>query len=137
MLSEATSIPADALAGEVAIARKNRYLVGAERLQRRLEKWSWVLQNRARLYSGASNALAVPVVNAITPARFYSDLYIGHRPAVIRGLVDHWPARSKWSLDAVAEALGDQPVQLQWDRSRDPSYESNSNRHREIGRAHV
>src|SRR3546814_13132723 len=73
MLSEATSIPADALAGEVAIARKNRYLVGAERLQRRLEKWSWVLQNRARLYSGASNALAVPVVNAITPARFYSD----------------------------------------------------------------
>src|SRR3546814_2270619 len=53
-----------ALAGEVAIARKNRYLVGAERLQRRLEKWSWVLQNRARLYSGASNALAVPVVNA-------------------------------------------------------------------------
>src|SRR3546814_2808756 len=80
--------------------------------------------------SGASNALAVPVVNAITPARFYSDLYIGHRPAVIRGLVDHWPARSKWSLDAVAEALGDQPVQLQWDRSRDPSYESNSNRHR-------
>src|SRR3546814_11390800 len=59
-----------------------------------------------------------------------SDLYIGHRPAVIRGLVDHWPARSKWSLDAVAEALGDQPVQLQWDRSRDPSYESNSNRHR-------
>src|SRR3546814_16991279 len=85
--------------------------------------------------SGASNALAVPVVNAITPARFYSDLYIGHRPAVIRGLVDHWPARSKWSLDAVAEALGDQPVQLQWDRSRDPSYESNSNRHREIGRA--
>src|SRR3546814_122589 len=130
MLSEATAIPADALAGEVAIARKNRYLVGAERLQRRLEKWSWVLQNRARLYSGASNALAVPVVNAITPARFYSDLYIGHRPAVIRGLVDHWPARSKWSLDAVAEALGDQPVQLQWDRSRDPSYESNSNRHR-------
>src|SRR3546814_8301521 len=90
MLSEATAIPADALAGEVAIARKNRYLVGAERLQRRLEKWSWVLQNRARLYSGASNALAVPVVNAITPARFYSDLYIGHRPAVIRGLVDHW-----------------------------------------------
>src|SRR3546814_6185510 len=89
-----------ALAGEVAIARKNRYLVGAERLQRRLEKWSWVLQNRARLYSGASNALAVPVVNAITPARFYRDLYIGHRPAVIRGLVDHWPARSKWSLDA-------------------------------------
>src|SRR3546814_12986763 len=63
------SIPADALAGEVAIARKNRYLVGAERLQRRLEKWSWVLQNRARLYSGASNALAVPVVNAIKIGR--------------------------------------------------------------------
>src|SRR3546814_17330016 len=73
MLSEATSIPADALAGEVAIARKNRYLVGAERLQRRLETWSGVLQNRARSYTGASNALACPGGNAVHPEAIHSD----------------------------------------------------------------
>ncbi|MCM8730222.1 cupin-like domain-containing protein [Hephaestia sp. GCM10023244] len=130
MLSDAAAIPVDVIAREIAIARQSPYLIGAHRLQRRLQKWSWVLQNRARLYAGTANGLAVPTVAAIAPARFYSELYIGHRPAVIRGLVDHWPARDKWSLDSIAETLGDQPVQLQWDRSRDPSYESNSNRHR-------
>src|SRR3546814_4670501 len=37
---------------------------------------------------------------------------------------------SDWSSDVCSTDLGNQPVQLQWDRSRDPSYESNSNRHR-------
>ncbi|HVI97933.1 MAG TPA: cupin-like domain-containing protein [Sphingomonas sp.] len=129
-LSEATSVPVEILAREIAIARSSPYLAGTERLRNRLGKWAWILQNRARLLARTSNASAVPAVNAITPTRFYSELYVGHRPAIIHGLFDHWPAREKWSLDYVAGKLGDQPVQLQWDRSRDPSYESNSSRHR-------
>jgi hypothetical protein len=118
---------------EIARAAKSPYLLAAEglrnRLGERLTKWEWVLQNGARLAANDPGALTVPVLNRIDPNVFYHALYRAHRPAVIRGLFDHWPARTLWSLDHVAQALGDRPARVQWNREADADYESNSNAH--------
>ncbi|MDH4745057.1 cupin-like domain-containing protein [Sphingomonas sp. CBMAI 2297] len=118
---------------EVARAAKSPYLLAAQglrtRLHERLGKWEWVLQNGARLAARDPAALAIPVLDRPDGEALYRDHYRAHRPALIRGLFDHWPARRLWSLAHVAAALGDRPVRVQWNREADSDYEGNSDAH--------
>lgn len=114
---------------EVERAAKSPYLLAAERLRNRIGKWEWVMQNGARLAAADPEALAVPVLDRPDGETFYRNCYRAHRPAVIRGLVDDWPALKTWSLDHFANRLGDRPVRVQWDREADPDYEGNADAH--------
>ena len=53
-------------------------------------------------------------VEEITPdeaaERFFSDFVSQHRPCVIRGAVDHWPATSQWDADVLRATIGACPV---------------------------
>lgn len=114
---------------EVSRAAKSPYLLGARKLQDRLGKWEWVLQNRARLAANDPSGQEIPVLERPDAELFYRDHYRAHRPVVLRGLIDHWPAREKWTLDHLATTLGDRPVRVQWERERDRDYEGNADAH--------
>lgn len=92
----------------------------------RLAKAEWVLQSQSRLAALDPAALHVPVLDRPDPDYFLQHHYATHRPAVIRGLVDHWPARTTWTLDTIADRLGETPVRVQWNRESDPDYELRS-----------
>jgi len=128
-MTEAGVAPLATVQAEILRALKSPYLHAAERLINRVGKWEWVMQNAARLAANDPQGLQMPVLENPDPAAFYRDHYRAHRPAVIRGLIDAWPAREKWSLDYFAETLGEQPVRVQWDREADASYESNADAH--------
>jgi hypothetical protein len=120
-------VPLGVVQAEIERAAKSPYLQASGRLRDRLGKWEWVLQNGARL--AADDALEVPVLDKPDAETFYRDHYRAHRPALVRGLIDHWLARSRWSLAHFAKTLGDRPVRVQWDREADKDYEGNADAH--------
>jgi hypothetical protein len=117
---------------EIARAAKSPYLLAAERLRNRLGKWEWVLQNGARLAANDPRSGEVELLDRVDPDHFYRGHYRAQRPAVIRGLFDHWPARERWSLDHFARTLGNRPVRVQWNRESDKNFERNSDAHGEF-----
>src|SRR3990167_1040759 len=57
-----------------------------------------------------------------------------NRPAKLTGIVDHWPALARWSLDHFARVAGDAVVEAQVERERDPDYELAKDNHRRLVR---
>lgn len=108
---------------EVDRAAKSPYLKGAAHLSARLAKRDWTLGIFSRLAVIDPGQANVPVVHAIDPATFYRDFYFTNRPVKLTGLVDHWPALTRWSLDHFDATLGDVMVELQADREADPDFE--------------
>jgi hypothetical protein len=78
--------------------------------------------------NGAS--LVVPVIHNIEPTAFLGSYYAANMPVVLTGLVDEWRALNLWSLDYLAEVVGDAPVELQGQRSSADDYEMAKERHR-------
>ncbi|MBO9713779.1 cupin-like domain-containing protein [Sphingomonas sp.] len=122
-------LPEAVVRAEIARAAKSPYFLATERLRNRIGKWEWVMQNGARLAANDPHGLQIPVLDKPDAATFYRDYYRAHRPVVLRGIVDHWPARERWSLEHFAQLLGDRPVRVQWDREADADYEGNADAH--------
>lgn len=122
---QTSSAPA-AIESEIAALQTSPSFRAAAPIRDRLTKAQWVLQNRARLAAMDPAALSVPVLHRPDPDYFFRHHYGAHRPAVVSGLIDHWPLRTSWTLDAIAACLGDTPVRVQWNRESDPDFELKS-----------
>jgi hypothetical protein len=61
---------------------------------------------------GASSELPLPVrgkvgrIEDLAPAAFFKKYVQGNRPVVISGVMESWPARSRWSWDYLADVAG-------------------------------
>lgn len=99
-------------------------------LAARHAKQGWLLANQARLAVEQPGGLDLPVVEAIDPDRFYRDFYALNRPAKLTGLIDHWPALSRWNLDYFAAMAGDRVVEAQVQRDSAADYELAKDNHR-------
>ena len=60
---------------------------------------------------------------------FLQQYYRSNRPVIITGMLDHFPARSKWNLDYFSDRFADRMVEVQFGRTADPRYEMNSIAH--------
>ena len=100
----------------------------------RMAKQDWLLANQERLAREAEGGFALDTLVAPDPEHFYRHHYEANRPAKLTGLIDHWPARSRWSLDHFANAAGDAVVEAQVGRERDPDYELAKDEHRRLVR---
>lgn len=112
---------------EVERAEKSPYFEAAGRLQARLAKRDWILANRSKME--LAELREVPRRDRIDPAEFFRDFYHAHRPVLLTGLIDHWPAMARWSLDSFEVEHGDIEIRVQADRERDRDYEINSDAH--------
>ena len=56
--------------------------------------------------------MSVPRVDKIEPKRFFEEFYAANRPVILTGLVDHWVALEKWTLDYLDATVGDAVVEL-------------------------
>ena len=102
----------------------------SHRLANRVSKRDWTLDIYARLARHNPDGLTIPVVDAIEPERFFREFYFANRPVKLTGLVDHWPALEKWTLDYLESKLGDAVVEVQGDRGKATSYETDKEPHR-------
>ncbi|WP_448582692.1 cupin-like domain-containing protein [Thermaurantiacus sp.] len=104
------------------------------RLKARLAKRDWLLGIRARLERELWHE--VPRVRGMAPQTFFREHWCTLRPVILEGLVDHWPAMTRWSLDHF-RSLGNPEVEVQSGRESDPEFESNSPAHKTRMRWHA
>ena len=119
---------------ELQRAQKDPFFKAAreatQRLQNRVAKRDWTLDIYARLAAMSPEPLAVPTIDAINPERFLREFYFANRPVKLTGLVDHWSALERWTLDYLDEKLGDATVEVQGQRSRSAQYEMDKDAHK-------
>lgn len=98
----------------------------------RMAKQDWLLANQQRLAFEAGFAL--DTLDNPEPDVFYRHHYEANRPAKLTGIIDHWPALMRWSLDHFAAVAGNNAVEAQVERERDPDYELDKDGHRRLVR---
>jgi hypothetical protein len=113
---------------EIEAALHSPYLQGARRLANRVAKRDWVLNIQSQLNRLGDDA--IPRRERLTGEQFLQQHYRINRPVIITGMLEHFPARSKWNLDYFAERFADRLVEVQFGRDADPQYELNSIAHK-------
>ena len=113
---------------EVDAATRSPYLLGARRLANRVAKRDWVLSIQSQLNRLGDDTIARR--ERLSGADFLQQHYRANRPVIITGMLDHFPARSKWNLDYFSGRFIDRMVEVQFGRDADPQYELNSIAHK-------
>lgn len=130
----AAGVSAAAAKYEVDRLAKDPMAAMLRRQAARIAKQGWLLANQERLAREAEGGFALDTLDNPGPDAFYRHHYEANRPAKLTGLIDHWPALSRWSLDHFAKVAGDAVVEAQVERERDPDYELAKDDHRRLVR---
>jgi ribosomal protein L16 Arg81 hydroxylase len=108
---------------EIQAAVDSPYVKGAEWLQNRLAKREWLLsvyRKNSRLHPQSGE---IPRRHRLSREEFLREYYVPNRPVVMTGLMDDWPAMSKWNLDYLGRTFADRIVEVQMGRSGNSNYE--------------
>lgn len=119
---------------EVARLAKDPMAAMLRRQAARMAKQGWLLANLDRLAREADEGFALDTLDAPAPDIFYCHYYQMNRPAKLTGIVDHWPALTRWSLDHFAATCGGATVEAQVGRESDGDYELAKDAHRRLVR---
>lgn len=136
LLARLTGAGISAAAAKYEIDRlgKDPMATALRRQAARMTKQSWLLANQQRLAFEAEGGFALDTLDAPDADHFYRHYYEANRPAKLTGIVDHWPALTRWSLDHFAAVAGNAVVEAQVGRERDPDYELDKDNHRRLVR---
>lgn len=130
----ANGIPEATATKEINLALTSPYLAGArqagQRMKNRLKKHDWVLDIHRTLNRQTPNGDVIERQHRLTREEFYQRYYLLNKPIIITGMLDDWPAMSKWNLNYFKETVGDKVVQVQHGRNTDANYEINTTQHR-------
>lgn len=113
---------------ELQQAMASPYIIGAQRLKNRLGKHDWVLDNQRRM--NRLREAEVPRRHQLSREEFLDAYYSAGRPVIITGMMEDWPAMTKWGLDYFKERCGDREVEIQFGRDTDAQYELRKTAHR-------
>lgn len=130
----AAGVSAAAAKYEVDRLAKDPMAAMLRRQVARMAKQGWLLANQERLAREAEGGFALDTLDNPDPDAFYRHHYEANRPAKLTGLIDHWAALSRWSLDHFAKVAGDAVVEAQVERESDPDYELAKDDHRRLVR---
>ena len=121
-------IPHEEAVQELQQAMASPYLVGAQRLKNRLAKHDWVLDNQRRM--NRLRDAEVPRRHKLSREEFLDAYYTAGRPVIITGMMEDWPAMTKWNLDYFKDRCGEREVEIQFGRQSDAQYELRKTAHR-------
>lgn len=130
----AAGVSAAAAKYEVDRLAKDPMAAMLRRQAARMAKQHWLLANQQRLAIEAEGGFTLDTLHRPDVAAFYRHYYEANRPAKLTGIVDHWSALTRWSLDHFAALAGDALVEAQVERERDPDYELAKDDHRRLVR---
>jgi hypothetical protein len=121
-------IPHEEAVHEVQQAMASPYVLGAQRLKNRLAKHDWVLDTQRRM--NRLREADVPRRHKLSRDEFLDAYYTASRPVIITGMLEDWPAMTKWNLDYFKQRFGDREVEIQFGRDADEQYELRKTAHR-------
>ena len=105
-------------------AKKNPFLQGAMTVSNELQRHRWVLENQRKAETIGNPERSIPVRHKLAPEAFLNEHYTPLRPAVLTGLVDDWPAITRWNIDYLETKIGRQTkTEVQKGRSSTQNFE--------------
>jgi hypothetical protein len=127
----AQGLPPAESAAEIDLALRSPYLRAVERMGNRLKKREWMLASYRKLNRLNPASREIERRHKLSRAEFIRDHYSANRPVIITGMMDDWPAMSKWGLDYFSEKFGAREVDVQIGRnSGDGNYEAQREKYR-------
>jgi hypothetical protein len=113
---------------ELQQAMASPYLAGAQRLKNRLAKRDWLLDVQRKM--NRLREAEVPRRHKLSRDEFLDAYYTAGRPVIITGMMDDWPAMTRWNLDYLTQRCGEREVEIQFNRDADQHYELRKTEHR-------
>ncbi|WP_033074157.1 cupin-like domain-containing protein [Sphingopyxis sp. MWB1] len=126
----AAGISAASAKYEIGRLAKDPMATTLRRQAAKAAKQAWLFANQQRLATEGERGFRLDTIVKPCGDDFYRFYYEANRPAKIRGLVDHWPALSRWSLEHFSAVAGGVIVEAQVEREADPDYELTKDKHR-------
>jgi hypothetical protein len=114
---------------EVHTARTSPYLQVSQNLHSRVTQQAWVLDSQRRL--NRMRDQVVPRRHRLSSEEFFREHYSVGRPVIVTGMMEDWPALSKWNVDYFLANFSNRLVEVQGRRDSDPTYEIHKEEHRE------
>jgi ribosomal protein L16 Arg81 hydroxylase len=87
-----------------------------------------LLATRSELKPRKPPESCVPRRAHLSPAEFFTDYYRRNQPVVIEGLLEDWPALSRWTPAWMAEHFGQEPVEVMAGRDEQELPDLHANR---------
>lgn len=110
---------------EVANAANHPYLQAGMKLNAKIKKRDWILDNARLLEQMLPDCGVIERKYKLTRQEFLRDYYSTNRPVIIQGAMDNWAAMHKWNPAWLKENFGDRIVEVQANRNADRLYEIN------------
>lgn len=130
LLSE-SGLPPEQARAEVESVAEHPAVVQARARTSRQREWEALLEARAALYRQELEKAGGPRVErrrGLSPEEFFERYYHRNRPVIIEGLMEDWPALSRWTPEWLAERFGDEPVEVMAGRESDGDPDFNAER---------
>jgi Family of unknown function (DUF6065)/Cupin-like domain len=108
---------------EVNLAIESHYFKGVELLRNRLMKRDWLMAVYRKCNRLHPASTEVERRHKLPRDEFLREYYSTNRPVIITGMMDDWPAMTKWNLDYFASNFGDREVEVQMGRTMGANYE--------------
>ncbi|HZN94432.1 MAG TPA: cupin-like domain-containing protein [Myxococcales bacterium] len=122
-------VPRARAAAEVRAIQEHPAVAEARRLCRAHGELLALLDTRSQLFRRLGSRRLEKRAD-LSPREFIEDYYLAHRPVVLQGLTDDWPARERWRPERLAERFGHVKVQVMLGRESDPEYDVFPDAHR-------
>jgi ribosomal protein L16 Arg81 hydroxylase len=115
---------------EVAAANNHPFVQAGRNIARRYLRMESLMDVYSELHRQAGHHLGVEKRAGLSAQEFFTRYYFGHRPVVLQGLMEDWPALRRWSLDYFRETCGEAEVEIMSGRDANPNHAFEHDRHR-------
>jgi hypothetical protein len=110
-------------AREIRLAQQSPYLKGSERFRNRLRKRDWMLAAYRKLRRLDPGSGTIERRHRLPRGEFLAGYYSLNRPVIITGMMDDWPAMTRWNLDYFEQRFGPREIEVQAGRKEGTNYE--------------
>src|SRR6478609_8602119 len=115
---------------ELGLAQNHPYVRAGKELNEKLKKRDWVLNSLQSLKEMSPYYTHVDRRYKLSRSEFFENYYFQNRPVVITGVLDEWPAMTRWTPDYLRSCCGEKVVEIQSERESNPNYEIDYNGHK-------
>ncbi|MCP3104459.1 cupin-like domain-containing protein [Myxococcus sp. K15C18031901] len=115
---------------EVARVEAHPYFQACQRVGRRYGWLESVMDVYSELHRQSGGHATLERREKLSADEFFARYYFGHRPVVLTGMMEDWPAMGRWSLPYLAERVGDAEVEVMTGRNANPDHAPESDKHR-------
>ncbi|WP_257456491.1 cupin-like domain-containing protein [Archangium lipolyticum] len=115
---------------EIAAAEKHPFVLAGRNIARRYARMEALMDLYSELHRQSGHHHGVEKRAGLSAEEFFTHYYFGHRPVVLQGLMEDWPALRRWSLDYFREHCGEVEVEIMSGRNANPNHAFEHDRHR-------